>query len=145
MIKIVCFGKIKESYLNDLINDYLKRLSKYHKIEIINLDDINDLNKEAANLQKVLKNSDYNIVLDIHGKRYSSEKFSTHLIGLFNHYSTVTFIIGSSFGVHESVKNNANELISFSDFTLPHGLFRGVLLEQIYRAFKIDNNEAYHK
>ncbi len=145
MIKIICFGKIKEGYLNELCNDYLKRLGKYHKIEIINLKDEIDIKKENMSLEKVFKDSDYNIILDIKGKKYNSETFSSHLINLFNYNSVITFIIGSSFGVDEKFKIKANELISFSDFTFPHGFFRGILLEQIYRAFKINNNEEYHK
>ncbi len=145
MIKIICFGKIKENYLNLLCNDYFTRLKRYHKIEIINLNDELDINKETKSLEKVFKESDYNIVLDINGKRYDSISFAKHVDNLFNYNSTITFIIGSSFGVDESIKNKCKEKISFSDFTMPHGLFRGVLLEQIYRAFKIINNEEYHK
>ncbi len=145
MIKIVCFGKIKEKYLIDLCNDYMKRLQKYHKVEIINLPDESDIKKETVALEKIFKVSDYNIVLDIKGNRYSSENFAQHIDKLFTYNSTITFIIGSSFGIDESIKVKCKERITFSDFTFPHGLFRGILLEQIYRSFKILNNEAYHK
>ncbi len=145
MIKIICFGKIKEKYLEDLCNDYFSRIKKYHKIEIVELKDLNSIEKETDSLRKVLKTSDYNIVLDIHGKTYDSVSFSKKIDNIFNYNSNITFIIGSSFGISEEIKKDAKELISFSSFTFPHGLFRGILLEQIYRSFKILNNEEYHK
>ena len=145
MIKIVCFGKIKESYLNDLINDYLKRISNYHKIEIIELKDDEIQSKETKAIMNIIKPSDYLILLDIDGKEYSSIEFAKHLDSLFVNNGTITFIIGSSVGVSDEVKGICKERISFSRLTMPHGLFRGVLLEQIYRAFKINNNESYHK
>ncbi len=145
MIKIICFGKIKETYLNDLINDYYKRINKYHKLEIIEISDEDSLKKETLLLEKIFKQSDYNIVLDIKGNKYTSEAFANKINNIFNHNSNITFIIGSSLGIDQSIKNKSNELISFSDNTFPHGLFRGILLEQIYRSFKILNNEAYHK
>jgi 23S rRNA (pseudouridine1915-N3)-methyltransferase len=86
-----------------------------------------------------------NIVLDSHGQTYESIEFATHLNDLFNYNGTITFIIGGSNGLTDNLKNMANEIISFSSFTFPHGLFRGILLEQIYRGFKINNNETYHK
>ena len=145
MIKIICLGKIKESYLNDLINDYLKRISRYHKIQIIELkDDINILN-ESANIKKYLHNDDFIVSLDIFGQDMSSEEFADFINKTFIKYSTITFIIGSSLGLDESIKKISNLSISFSHLTFPHGLFRGILLEQIYRAFKIINNETYHK
>ena len=144
MIKIVCFGKIKESYLYDLIEDYKKRINKYHKIEIIELKD-STLDKETKDLLNIIDNNDYKILCDIHGSSFDSVDFANHLDSLFIHNSNITFIIGSSYGVDEKIKNIVNERISFSSFTMPHGLFRGVLLEQIYRAFKIINNESYHK
>lgn len=145
MIKIICFGKIKEKYLEELIFDYKKRISKYHKIEIIELKDNIDQKKETVELKNILKLSDYLIVLDINGKEYDSKEFAIHLDNLFLKNGTITFIIGSSVGIDDSIKSMCNEAISFSKLTLPHGLFRGVLLEQIYRAFKINNNENYHK
>lgn len=145
MIKIICFGKLKEEYLEKLCFDYAKRITKYHKLEIINLKDETDLRKETASLLKTLNKNHYNILLDIKGKKYNSIDFSKHVNNLFNTNGVVTFVIGGSNGVSNDVLSLFNERISFSDFTMPHGLFRGVLLEQIYRCFKIENNEEYHK
>lgn len=145
MIKIICVGKIKEEYLNDLISDYYKRILKYHKINIIEIKDNEDINKETNDLLKVIDSKDYNIGLCIEGKKYSSMEFANHIDSLFNYHSNIAFVIGGSNGLHEKVKELCNENISFSELTFPHGLFRGILLEQIYRAFKINNNERYHK
>ena len=145
MIKIICLGKIKEKYLEDLINDYQKRISKYHKIEIIELKDTNDLDKEASDILKYLDNKDYIIALDIKGKKLNSLELANLIDKTFLDYSNITFIIGSSEGLSLIIKDKANMLLSFSDLTFPHGLFRGLLLEQIYRSFKILNNEKYHK
>lgn len=145
MIKILCVGKIKERYLQDLINDYLKRISKYHKIEIIELKDDSNYQKETSNLLEHIKTSDYNIALDIKGKMIKSEEFASIIDKTFLTNSTITFIIGGSLGLNEEIKSKCQQIISFSHLTFPHGLFRGILLEQIYRSFKILNNEAYHK
>ena len=138
-------GKIKEGYLQELINDYLKRISKYHKIEIIELKDDVNYQKEIDNLLEHIKTSDYNIALDIKGRQVTSETFANLIDKTFLVNSTITFIIGGSLGLNEDVKSKCNQIISFSLLTFPHGLFRGVLLEQIYRSFKIINNETYHK
>ena len=145
MIKIICFGSIKELYLKELISDYEKRINKYHKLEIIELKDDNDIKKETNSLLKVFNQKEYNIALCIDGKSYDSADFANHLDNLFNYNSVVTFVIGGSNGLDESVIRMCKEKISFSAFTFPHGLFRGILLEQIYRSLKINNNEAYHK
>ena len=145
MIKIICMGKIKEDYLNKLIDDYKKRISRYHKIEIIELNDSNDLQKESVDILKHINNQDYVIALDIHGENLDSVALAKKIDSTFLNYGTITFIIGSSFGLHEDVKRRANYKLSFSKLTFPHGLFRGILLEQIYRSFKILNNETYHK
>ena len=145
MIKIICLGKIKEAYLTDLIDDYLKRIRKYHKIEIIELKDEEDLVSEAKNIEKYIGANDYVVTLEIDGKSYTSLEFAELLDKTFITHSTITFIIGSSTGLHDSIKKISNLSLSFSRFTFPHGLFRGILLEQIYRAFKILNHEAYHK
>ncbi len=145
MIKIICFGSIKELYLKELISDYEKRINKYHKLEIIELKDDNDIKKETNSLLKVFNQKEYNIALCIDGKSYDSVDFANHLDNLFNYNSVVTFVIGGSNGLDESVVKMCKEKISFSTFTFPHGLFRGILLEQIYRSLKINNNEAYHK
>ena len=145
MIKILCVGKIKEGYLQDLINDYLKRISKYHKIEIIELKDDSNYLKETSNLLEHIKTTDYNIALDIKGKMVTSEEFASIIDKTFLTNSTITFIIGGSLGLNDEIKSKCQQIISFSHLTFPHGLFRGILLEQIYRSFKILNNEAYHK
>lgn len=145
MIKLICMGKIKEDYLNKLIDDYKKRISRYHKIEIIELNDSNDLQKESVDILKHINNQDYVIALDIHGENLDSVELAKKIDSTFLNYGTITFIIGSSFGLHEDVKRRANYKLSFSKLTFPHGLFRGILLEQIYRSFKILNNETYHK
>jgi 23S rRNA (pseudouridine1915-N3)-methyltransferase len=138
-------GKIKEDYLNKLIEDYKKRISRYHKIEVIELNDSNDLQKESVDILKHINNQEYVIALDINGETLDSVALAKKIDSTFLNYGTITFIIGSSFGLHEDVKRRANYKLSFSKLTFPHGLFRGVLLEQIYRSFKILNNETYHK
>ena len=145
MIKILCVGKIKESYLDDLINDYKKRIGKYIKIEIIELKDDVNYDKEISNLIKNIKTSDYNIGLDLKGKMYSSVEFADKIDKILPQNSNITFIIGGSLGLNDEVRSLCDELISFSQMTFPHGIFRGILLEQIYRACKINNHEMYHK
>ncbi len=145
MIKIICLGKLKEKYLVELVNDYLKRINKYHKIELIELKDEENLESEAKNISKYLKPHDYIITLEIEGKKLDSLEFASLISNTFITNSTITFIIGSSTGLGASIKNRSNYHLSFSSLTFPHGLFRGILLEQIYRAFKINNHEMYHK
>lgn len=145
MIKIICIGKIKEKYLTDLINDYQKRINKYHKLEIIELKDSN-INNEKEEILKHIKTSDYIISMCIESKLLTTLEFKDKIESLMlNGNSNITFIIGGSDGIHDEIKRLSNELISFSKLTFPHGLFRGILLEQIYRIFKIMNNETYHK
>ncbi len=145
MIKILCVGKIKEVYLQELINDYLKRISKYHKIEIIEVKDNVNYDKEIKGLLEKINSKEYNIALDIKGEEVTSVAFSQKIENILMEKSNITFIIGGSLGLNDEVKALVNERISFSSLTFPHGLFRGILLEQIYRAFKIMNNETYHK
>ncbi len=145
MIRIICLGKIKEDYLNKMIDDYQKRISRYHKIEIVELKDTNDLEEEKDNILKHLNNQDYVIALDIDGEQIDSVKFSEKIDNIFLTNGTIDFIIGSSYGLHQDIKKRADYRLSFSKMTFPHGLFRAILLEQIYRAFKIQNNETYHK
>lgn len=144
MIKIICIGKLKEDYLKDGINDYLKRISKYHKIEIIELSDSN-INDEASEIMKHINNKDYIISLCIEGNELSSTELANKIDKTFITNPTITFIIGGSDGISESIKQISNYKLSFSRLTYPHGLFRLILLEQIYRSFKILNNETYHK
>ena len=151
MIKIICIGKIKEKYLKDAISEYQKRLSKYTKLEIIELTDISNLNKndiiekEGANILNHIKNKDYVITLNINGVKMDSVKFAYTLSKTLIINSNIVFIIGGSYGLSNLVSARSNLKLSFSDLTFPHQLFRVILLEQIYRAFKINNNEEYHK
>ena len=144
MIKIICVGKLKEQYLKDGINDYLKRINKYHKISIIELPDSNIIN-EGNEILKYIDNKDYLIAMCIEGKELSSIELSEKIDKTFITNPNITFIIGGSDGISEDIKNKCHYKLSFSKLTYPHGLFRLILLEQIYRSFKILNNESYHK
>lgn len=151
MIKIICVGKIKEKYLKDAIEEYRKRLSKYTKLEIIEVIDIDNPNidivllKEKELIERYIDSKDFVITLEIDGNLLSSEELAKKVDNIFNNNSTITFIIGGSYGLHNDIKTRSNYKLSFSKLTFPHQLFRVNLLEQIYRAFKINNNEAYHK
>ena len=150
MIKIICVGKIKEKYLKEAIFDYQKRISKYTKLELIELPDYDfdvkkTLSKEKDNILKVIKPNDYNILLDLDGQSFTSLEFASKLLNLREKYPNINFIIGGSFGVDTDIKEKCQERISFSKLTFPHQLFRVIFLEQIYRSFKIINNEEYHK
>ncbi len=144
MIKIICVGKVKEKYLRDGIDDYLKRLTKYHKIEIIEINDSN-MEEEAKGIIRYINPRDYVITLEIEGNMISSKELSNIIDKTFITNSNIDFIIGGSEGLSSSIKNISNYKLSFSKLTFPHQLFRLVLLEQIYRSFKILNNETYHK
>lgn len=149
MIKLICLGSIKESYLKDAIEEYKKRLSKYTKLEIIELKDEKDtsnpLKKEKDNILKHINDKDNLIILDIKGKQLTSEEFASFINNELTTQSNITFVIGSSNGLDEEIKKLTNKKISFSLLTFPHQLFRVILLEQIYRSFKILKNETYHK
>ena len=144
MIKIICIGKIKENYLKDAINDYQKRISKYHKIEIVELPDSN-IDNEKELIKKNINPKDYIITMEIEGNMLSSIELYEKIDKTFITNPNITFIIGGSTGLHQEIKNMSNYKLSFSKLTFPHGLFRLILLEQIYRSFKILNNESYHK
>lgn len=151
MIKIICVGKIKEKFFKEAINEYSKRLTKYTKIEIIEVDDINsdDINqilaKERDLILKYINQKDYVITLEIEGKEFTSPDLAQKLDNILTINSNITFIIGGSYGLHKDIKDKSNLKLSFSKLTFPHQLFRVILLEQIYRSFKILNNESYHK
>lgn len=145
MIKVIVLGKLKEKYLEELGQDYLKRISKYHKVELIELKDEENLQNEAKKISKYINSQDFVVTLEIEGKELSSLEFASFINETFMKHGTITFVVGSSTGLDESIKQRSNFALSFSKMTMPHGLFRGVLLEQIYRAFKINNNECYHK
>ena len=148
MIKIICVGKIKENYIKEAINDYLKRISKYSKIEVISVSDYNydkekTIYEEGKNILSKISNSDYVITLEINGKQVDSLELSKIIDK--NLFKNITFIIGGSYGLSNDVIERSNYHLSFSQLTFPHQLFRVMLLEQIYRSFKIINNETYHK
>ena len=151
MIKIICVGKIKEKYLREAIEEYKKRLSKYTKLEIIEVSDIDNpsieisLLKEKELIEKYIDSKDFVITLEIEGNMLSSVEFAKKIDSIFNINSNITFIIGGSNGLHQDIKSRSNYKLSFSKLTFPHQLFRVNLLEQIYRTFKINNNESYHK
>lgn len=151
------YGKIKETYLKDAINEYSKRLSKYCNLNLIEVADeklpeklnpsiINEIKQKECNkiIQHIKKDS-YIICLDLTGKELSSIEFSKKIddIGL-NFNSHITFIIGGTLGLNENVLNIANEKVCFSKMTFPHQLIRIFLLEQLFRGFKISKNETYH-
>lgn len=151
MIKIICIGKVKESFLNEAIDEYLKRLKKYTKIQIIELNDEGLMDESKAiklEGQKILEHldeKDYIITLEIDGKQLDSVELSKKIEQTFIGNSNIAFIIGGSYGLSQEVKDKSNFKLSFSKMTFPHQLFRVILLEQIYRSFKIINHESYHK
>ena len=151
MIKIICVGKIKEKYFRDAIDEYEKRISKYSDIEVIEVADEGlvdiktALKKESEKILKQVNSKDYIITLEINGKELSSVELASKIDSIYNTNSNITFIIGGSYGLDDDIKKISNFHLSFSKMTFPHQLFRIILLEQIYRAFKINNNESYHK
>ena len=149
MIKIICVGKIKDKNLKNLIDDYYKRISKYVNVQIIEIKDENEnydeMKKESKEIENYLDNKNYNIALDRLGKNINIIEFSNLIDKTFINYSNITFIIGGSLGLDKTILDKCNMILSFSSLTFPHQLFRLMLLEQIYRSFKILNNERYHK
>lgn len=143
MIKIICVGKLKEKYLTDAVLEYSKRISKYTKLEIIELKDSN-INAEKDEILKHI-NKDYIITLEIEGNSITSCELAKKIDNIFISNPNICFIIGGSDGLHDDIKKLSNYKLSFSKLTFPHQLFRVMLLEQIYRSFKILNNETYHK
>lgn len=151
MIKLICVGKVKEKFFDEAVKEYKKRLSRYTKLEIIEVDDIKGDNpkiiieKENELISKYINQKDYVITLEIDGKQYNSEEFSKKIETLQIENPNITFIIGGSYGLSDIIKNRSNLAISFSKLTFPHPLFRIIFLEQLYRAYKIIKNETYHK
>lgn len=156
-IHIVCVGKIKENYLKDALNEYSKRLSKYCKLDFIELPDekipdklnpsleLDIKEKEAKQILSHLPKDSYKIALDLKGKEFTSEGFSKKLDDLSMENSHISFIIGGSLGLTKEVLDTCNLKICFSKMTFPHQLIRVFLLEQIFRAFKISHGETYHR
>ncbi|HEL0238862.1 TPA: 23S rRNA (pseudouridine(1915)-N(3))-methyltransferase RlmH [Streptococcus equi subsp. zooepidemicus] len=157
-IKLICVGKLKEAYLRDGIAEYQKRLSRFCQCDIIELADEKTpdkashaekqqiMAKEADRIKKKLGQRDFVIALAIEGKQLASEQFS-HLLSevTVKGYSDIAFVVGGSLGLDQSIKNRANLLMSFGLLTLPHQLMRLVLIEQVYRAFMIQQGSPYHK
>ena len=144
MINIICVGKLKDKYLVQMADDYLTRLTKYHKVVVTELKDSN-IKAEGDLILKLLNNKDYIVTMEIGGKNLSSIELSELIDKTFISYPNITFIIGGSDGIDERVLEKSNFRLSFGRNTYPHGVFRCLLLEQIYRSFKILNNESYHK
>lgn len=154
-INIVVVGNLKEKYLVDSEKEYLKRLNRYHSIKVIEIaEEKLPKNYSSADISKCLvkegikiKNylSGYVVVMDILGKQLDSVEFSKKIESVSLNNDTITFVIGSSYGISEDIKRNANLLLSFSKMTFPHQLFRIMLLEQVYRATTISNSIMYHK
>ena len=157
-ITVICVGKIKEKFYREAVCEYSKRLSKFCKLNIIEVDDEEagqNLSEASENLikekegERILKkipSSAYVITLEIEGKKYDSLSFSKNIENLcIKGCSNICFIIGGSLGLSHSVKKISNEKLSFSDMTFPHQLMRVILSEQIYRAFRIMRGEPYHK
>lgn len=155
-INIIAVGKIKEKYLREAIDEYKKRLTKFCSLNII---EINESVAKVENISHIKKSqedegqaiiskikNEYVIVLDLDGKEHSTIELSEKIKNIaLKGNSEITFIIGGSYGLNEDVKRKADLRLSFSKLTFPHQLFRLILLEQIYRIFKIINNEPYHK
>ena len=156
-IDIICIGKLKEQYLKDAINEYSKRLSKYCNLNIIELPDeklpttnseklfYEIKSKECERITSHIKKDSYVIALDLTGKQYSSEEFSKKIDNISLTNNNISIIIGGSLGMTSEFLNTVNEKICFSKMTFPHQLIRVFLLEQLFRAFKISNNETYHR
>lgn len=156
-IKILCIGTLKEKYLLAMQEEYLKRLSSYAKVTIIEekeekSNEINDsiinqiLNKEGDRLLSKIEDNEFMILLDLHGKQLDSIDFAKLIDkNMTNGYSNFTFVIGGSYGVSDRLRSRANLKLSLSLMTFTHQFSRIIILEQIYRAFKINNNEVYHK
>ena len=152
-INVISVGNIKEKYLQELIADYKKRISKYAQIDLIELkDESNKINEnvvkeiEGERILASIKDGFYMVLLDLKGQMLDSVSLSKKIDEISTYHSSkIAFVIGGSFGVSEAVKKRANFMLSFSKMTFPHQLAKGMLLEQIYRSFKILSNETYHK
>ena len=156
-IKLLCVGKVKEKYFTDAINEYVKRLSKFTTVEIVEVPDemtkdkaseaenLTVLKKEGDRLLSKIKDSDYVVTLEIEGKKLSSIGLADKISDICFKASTICLVIGGSLGLDTRVKQRSDFHLSFSDLTFPHQLMRVIVLEQLYRAFKIINNEPYHK
>ena len=157
-ISIICVGKIKEKFYREAIAEYAKRLSRYCRLEIREVEDEKTpdrpsdvckeqiLRKEGERIERHLKADSYLIALAIEGKKMDSEQFASRIVELgVRGISHIQFLIGGALGLHPSLLQKADEKLSFSDMTFPHQLMRVILLEQIYRGCRINSGEPYHK
>ncbi len=157
-IKIYAIGKIKEPFLKEGVNEYCKRIKLYSNLEIIEINDeamplvpsnkdiLNAKEKEGNRVIKLLKNDEYLIGLDLNKKQLKSEEFADFLQkNIENHGASISFVIGGSYGLSDTLKKRCNDFLTLSQMTFLHTMTRLILLEQIYRAIKINRNETYHK
>jgi 23S rRNA (pseudouridine1915-N3)-methyltransferase len=145
-ITLLCVGKLKEEYWRQAQAEYMKRLTRYGTLRVIEVREREDLAKEGEDLLKRIREEDYLITLEIEGKTMDSMKLSRHLENLsIQGKSNITFVIGGSFGLSQDVRDRTNLSLSFSKLTFPHQMIRIFLLEQIYRSYKIMKGEVYHK
>lgn len=157
-ITVICVGKLKEKFYRDAVDEYAKRLQKYCKLELMEVADEKTpegagllqeekiLEREAARILDKIRDDDFVCTLEIEGKKLSSEGLAEWMRKLtVGGRSHITFVIGGSLGLHHSVRDRADFALSFSDMTFPHQLMRVILCEQIYRSFRINNGEPYHK
>lgn len=154
-VNIIAVGKVKEDYFSKAISEYVKRLSRYCKLNIIEVKEKNlvtepnsaeiseILKRESEEIKKELKG--YTVAMAIEGKKLSSKALASLIEKASNSHGEITFIIGGSYGIDSAVKNSCCEAVSFSEMTFPHTMFRVMLVEQIYRAFTILNDGKYHK
>lgn len=142
-INVVCVGKIKEEFYRSAVAEYCKRLSRFAKVEIVEIAEGKNLETEAAGILKAAKG--FKFALCIEGEKFSSENLAIKIKKLCDKGDEISFIIGSSYGLADRVKQDADLKLSFSDMTFPHQLMRVVLMEQIYRAFMINSGSEYHK
>lgn len=152
MLKILCVGKIKESFIKDGISEYTKRISGYDKIQIVEVKEFyqktikQNIYDEGTLLLQEISDKDFVITLEIKGKLLTSEELAEKIIEINNYHSTrIVFVIGGSNGLDDRVIQRSNYHLSFSKFTFPHQLMRLILTEQIYRALTIINHQEYHK
>lgn len=145
-IELICVGTLKEKYWKAAVEEYKKRLTAYGNLSIVEIKEAPSPEREGASILLKIKERSFVIALDIRGKSMSSEAFASYMSHLALHgKSHITFIIGGSNGLSGDVLKRADLRLSFSEMTYPHQLMRVILLEQIYRSYKINNNEIYHK
>ena len=156
-IKLICVGEIKENFLSDAIKEYLKRLSRYCKINVIEVKDEASSPKaskkeeeqvlinEGKRVIKQLKDQDYLVLIDLHGKEYDSLSLAEKKKKIISQHSSIALVIGGSLGLSDELRSLSKERWCLSKLTFPHQLTRVIVLEQLYRVFKINNNEIYHK